>query len=133
MKKMNPETLTSTFNTFLSQVVVVSPSKLAFISGQVAVNEQGEFVGGDDYGLQAFQVFKNIKLAIEAAGAGPEHIVQMKIHVVGHRPELVEVIFKSGFDVFGSEWPLTASTYLGVQSLGLPEWLIEVDVIVALL
>ncbi|SFE48416.1 Endoribonuclease L-PSP [Paenibacillus algorifonticola] len=82
--------------------------------------------------MQAVQVFKNIKLAMVAAGAGPEHMVQMKIHVVNHRPELIEDVFKAGALVFGPEWPITASTYLGVQSLGLPEWLIEVDAIVAL-
>lgn len=133
MKKINPPTLDQRFSNLISQVVITPPASLAFISGQVAVNQAGELVGLNDYRQQALQVFKNINLALEAAGARPEHVVQMKIHVVNHREELVEVIFQAGFEVFGEEWPLTASTFLGVQALGMPEWLIEVDCIAAIM
>lgn len=130
MKKINPDTLTSTVTSLISQIVVAPVSALAFISGQVALNEKGELIGEGDYGLQARQVFINIKLALDAIAAGPENIVQMKIHVVNHRPELVDSIFKAGFEVFGDQWPLTASTFIGVQALGFEEWLVEVDAIV---
>ncbi|MDP4097831.1 RidA family protein [Paenibacillus sp. P96] len=133
MEKINPSTLDRRFSHLITQVVVTPPSSLAFISGQVAVNQEGELIGINDYRQQALQVFKNINLALEAAGAKPEHVVQMKIHVVHHREELVEVIFQAGFEVFGEEWPLTASTLLGVQALGMPDWLIEVDVIAAII
>jgi enamine deaminase RidA (YjgF/YER057c/UK114 family) len=132
MERFNPTTLTDTVTSLISQIVVTTPSKLAFISGQVALNQKGELIGLGDYGLQARQVFENVKLALEAINAGPEHIAQMKIHVANHRPELADVIFKAGFEVFGNAWPLTASTFLGVQSLAFPEWLIEVDAIVVL-
>jgi enamine deaminase RidA (YjgF/YER057c/UK114 family) len=56
----------------------------------------------------------------------------MKIHVVNHRPELVDSIFKAGFEVFGNKWPLTASNFIGVQALGFEEWLVEVDAIVSI-
>ncbi|MNB74473.1 Endoribonuclease L-PSP [compost metagenome] len=130
MKKINPDTLTSTVTSLISQIVVAPVSALAFISGQVALNEKGELIGEGDYGLQARQVFINLKLALDAIAAGPENIVQMKIHVVNHRPELVDSIFKAGFEVFGDQWPLTASTFIGVQALGFEEWLVEVDAIV---
>ncbi|MFB5267446.1 RidA family protein [Paenibacillus enshidis] len=132
MKKINPSTLDQRFSHLITQVVVTPPASLAFISGQVAVNRNGELVGQNDYRQQALQVFKNVNLALEAAGTLPEHVVQMKIHVVNHREELVEVIFQAGFEVFGEEWPLTASTLLGVQALGMPDWLIEVDCIAAI-
>lgn len=130
MKKINPDTLTSTVTSLISQIVVAPVSALAFISGQVALNEKGELIGEGDYGLQARQVFINLKLALDAIAAGPENMVQMKIHVVNHRPELVDSIFKAGFEVFGDQWPLTASTFIGVQALGFEEWLVEVDAIV---
>ncbi|AIQ63709.1 hypothetical protein PSTEL_12070 [Paenibacillus stellifer] len=130
MKKINPDTLTSTVTSLITQIVVAPVSELAFISGQVALNEKGELIGEGDYGLQARQVFINLKLALDAIAAGPENIVQMKIHVVNHRPELVDSIFKAGFEVFGDQWPLTASTFIGVQALGFEEWLVEVDAIV---
>ncbi|GGF99778.1 hypothetical protein GCM10010912_50750 [Paenibacillus albidus] len=132
MKKINPDTLTSTVTSLISQIVVAPVSTLAFISGQVALNEKGELMGEGNYGVQAKQVFFNLKLALEAIATGPENIVQMKIHVVNHRPELVDSIFKAGFEVFGDQWPLTASTFIGVQALGFEEWLVEVDAIVSI-
>lgn len=132
MKKINPDTLTSTVTSLISQIVVAPVSALAFISGQVALNEKGELIGEGNYGLQAKQVFFNLKLALEAISSGPENIVQMKIHVVNHRSELVDSIFKAGFEVFGDRWPLTASTFIGVQALGFEEWLVEVDAIVSI-
>jgi Putative translation initiation inhibitor, yjgF family len=131
MKKINPATLTNTVTSLISQIVVAPVSELAFISGQVALNEKGELIGVGDYGLQAKQVFTNLKLALEAIETGPENIVQMKIHVVNHKPELVDSIFRAGFEVFGDRWPLTASTFIGVQALGFEEWLVEVDAIAA--
>jgi len=47
--------------------------------------------------------------------------------VVGHRLELVDPIFAAGRRVFGDGWPRTASTLLGVEALGNPDWLIEID------
>ncbi|SFE48398.1 hypothetical protein SAMN04487969_1036 [Paenibacillus algorifonticola] len=44
LHKLNPETLTSTFSNLIAQVVVASPSKLGFISGQVAVDSDGNLV-----------------------------------------------------------------------------------------
>ncbi|GAA0852565.1 RidA family protein [Bifidobacterium pullorum subsp. gallinarum] len=130
MQKINPGTLTMSLP--VSQIVVTSPAKLAFISGQVALNAEGELIGPNDYVAQARQVFMNLKLTIEAAGGSAEHVTQMRIHVVNHRPELANIVFQAGAEVFGSEWPSTASTFLGVQALAFPEWIIEVDAIVAL-
>ncbi|TYP71893.1 RidA family protein [Paenibacillus methanolicus] len=132
MEKLNPDTLTHTVTSLISQIVVVPASPLAFISGQVALNEKGELIGEGDYGRQAKQVFTNLQLALDAIATGPENMVQMKIHVVNHTPDLVDSIFKAGFEVFGDRWPLTASTFIGVQALAFQEWLIEVDAIVCI-
>ncbi|MED0896226.1 hypothetical protein [Aneurinibacillus migulanus] len=50
------------------------PSKLTFISKQVALNEKGEFSGADDYGLQARQAFTNPKHILGTAGTGLQHV-----------------------------------------------------------
>lgn len=132
MQKINPSTLTQTVTNLISQIVIAPASPLAFISGQVALNEKGELVGKDDYLLQAKQVFANLKLALEAIDTEAESIVQMRIYVVNHKPELVESIFQAGFEVFGDGWPQTASTFIGVQALAFEEWLIEVEAIAAI-
>jgi predicted TIM-barrel fold metal-dependent hydrolase len=50
--------------------------------------------------------------------------------VVDHHPGLIAPLFAAGRAVFGTDWPLCASTYLGVQRLGLPEWRVEIDAVV---
>ncbi|MFC9709293.1 RidA family protein [Paenibacillus sp. NPDC056933] len=132
MKRINPSTLTQTVTNLISQIVITPASPLAFISGQVALNEKGELIGKGDYLLQAKQVFANLKLALEAIDTEAKSIVQMRIYVVNHKPELVDSIFKAGFEVFGDGWPKTASTFIGVQALAFEEWLIEVEAIASI-
>jgi len=130
MEIVNPTTLTDKVTSVISHVVVTSASKLAFISGQVSVDDSGALVGSGDYYAQAIQVFTNLKHALEAARADPLYIAKMNIFVVNHTPELIPIIFDAGFHVFGPDWPKTASTYIGVQALADPDWLIEIDAIV---
>jgi enamine deaminase RidA (YjgF/YER057c/UK114 family) len=62
-----------------------------------------------------------------AAGCSPRDLLKNTIHVVGHHPDLVGPIFAAGHRAFDGDWPCTAGTFLGVQALGHPDWLIEID------
>lgn len=133
LQKLNPPALPAPPMNLIAQVVIAPAGRLAFLSGQVALDAEGRLVGAGDHAAQARQCFANLKLALEALGAGPGDIAQMKIHVVDHRPERIPQVFiEGGQAVFGADWPLCASTYIGVAALGLPEWLVEIDAIVAL-
>lgn len=132
MQRLNPSTLAPPVMALYSQIVIAPPgARLAAISGQVAIDTDGVLIGEGDHAAQARQCFANIQRALEALGAAPADILQMKIHVADHSPERIAGIFGAGRDVFGDDWPLCASTYLGVACLGLPEWLVEIDAIVA--
>jgi enamine deaminase RidA (YjgF/YER057c/UK114 family) len=130
--KVNPPSLMSPLMGVYAQAVVTNGHKLAFIAGQVALDAGGVLIGTGDYAEQARQSFTNLKLALEALQAKPKNVVRMTIYVVAHRAELVPVIFDAGRDVFGADWPVTASVLIGVHALGHPDWLIEVDAIAAL-
>lgn len=130
--KVNPPSLMPPLMGVYAQAVVTDGHKLAFIAGQVALDAGGVLIGAGDYAEQARQSFTNLKLALEAVRAKPANVVRMTIYVVAHRAELVPVIFDAGRHVFGAEWPVTASVLIGVQALGHPDWLIEVDAIAAL-
>lgn len=109
------------------QVAIGRGTAIVAIAGQVALDHTGALVGAGDHGAQAEQAFRNLYGALAAAGCGPADLLTYTVHVVGHRAELVEPIFAAGRRVFGADWPRTASTFLGVETLGLPEWLIEID------
>lgn len=130
--RLDPPTLAPPIMGLYAQIMVAPAGRLAFIAGQVALDADGRFIGAGDYATQARQCFANIRDAVTAVGAVPGDIVKMTINVVDHTAELIGPIFGAGREVFGDDWPITASTLLGVAALGLPEWLIEIDAIVAL-
>jgi len=132
VETINPTSLLPPMQGLYAQIAIAPASRLAFISGQAAYEASGAFVGAGDYGAQAVKAFQNLKAAISAAGGRPENLVRMTIYVVDYEMKLARSIFGAAREVFGEDWPVTSSVLLGVKALAMPEWLIEVDAIVAL-
>ena len=114
--------------------VVIAPAggRTAYLAGQVALDRDGNIVGGRDHAAQIEQVFVNIRDTLAAIGAGPDRLVQMTIIVVDHNDALLPAINAAGERVFGADWPVTATTLIGAQALGHSAFLVEVNAIVAL-
>ncbi|MFF7557440.1 RidA family protein [Streptomyces olivaceus] len=111
----------------VSQVSVPVGTGLAFIGGQVAWDEEGRVVGEGDHRAQAVQVAHRIDLVLDALGAQRRDIVKETVYVVDHEPHLVPGILEA---LHGS--PPPSSTLVGVAALFAPEFLIEVECVVAL-
>lgn len=111
-----------------SHAAVVSGGKMIFLSGQVAMNKQGEMVGKDDFRAQAAQVFANLKLALAAAGASPKDIVKLNYYVVGlTRDKLVAL--REVRDQYIDKTHPPASTLAGVQALFRDDAMLEVEAV----
>jgi len=110
-------------------VAIASGSRIVFLSGQVAFDEDGNLVG-EDVVAQAEQAFRNVATALAAVGASVEQVAKLTTFVVGHRPELIEPIMAARGAVFGEHKP--ASTYLGVEALARPGLLVEVEAVAVL-
>lgn len=123
---LNPEGLHR--NPAFSNVAVVSGSvRTIYIGGQDAVDAQGNIVGIGDIAAQTEQVLRNLRTALTAAGAGPEHVVKWNILVVEGQD------FASGYAVFQRVWGdrpdppvITAAV---VKGLAHPDFLVEMDAI----
>lgn len=115
-------------NPAYSQVVVASGTRTIYISGQVALDEQGAIVGAGDLSAQTTQVMKNIGLALTAANARFSDVVKITTYVVGYRPEHRAIIGKARSPFFQDMLP-PASTLVGVSALAAPEWLIEIEAV----
>ncbi len=132
LTKINPDTLAPPMENLFANIVVTPPgARLAFIAGQVAIDRQGNVIGVGNHAEQAVQCFKNIRDALAAIDAKPDQVTQMTIIVVNYEDALLEVINKAGADVFGDEWPVTATTLIGAAALGNSVFLVEVNAIVA--
>jgi enamine deaminase RidA (YjgF/YER057c/UK114 family) len=110
-----------------THVAAATGGRLVFVSGQAADDVDGNLVGHGDLRAQAHQAFANIGRALAAAGARPEQVARITIYVVGHRPEYLPVIGEARVALFGDHKP--ADTFLGVETLAEPGYLIEVEAI----
>jgi enamine deaminase RidA (YjgF/YER057c/UK114 family) len=62
--------------------VVSAAGRLVVVSGQVALDDQGEVVGADDARVQSEKVFENLGLALAAGGATFADVVKLTYFVL---------------------------------------------------
>jgi enamine deaminase RidA (YjgF/YER057c/UK114 family) len=108
-----------------THVVVGSGTRIVFIAGQVAEDADDNLVGAGDLAAQARQAFANVGRCVVAAGARPDQVTMLRIHVVGHRPEFLPLISEARKSVFGEHKP--ADAIVGVERLAEDGRLIEVE------
>lgn len=125
-RHINPETLFSPEG--YSQVVVSRGGQTIRVAGLASLTESMELVGDGDYKAQTIQTFKNIELALAAAGASLTDLVATTIYVVGLSPESGEQVYEGLAVAMSGESAasLGAAAMIGVQSLMLPGMLVEV-------
>ena len=102
--------------------------KTLYIAGQVARGRDGRLVGRGNFSAQARQVFTNLKNILEESGASLGHIVKMTTF-------LTDIRYRDAFRDIRREFfaePCPPHTFLVVQSLAMPEYLIEVEAVAIL-
>jgi enamine deaminase RidA (YjgF/YER057c/UK114 family) len=112
-----------------SHIAAATGSRLVFIAGQVALDQEFNVVGGDDLGAQTRAAMENVGRALAAVGAGWDDVVRRTVYT--KQPTEWEVIAKAIEEVQGSDRN-PAQTVLGVTGLALPELLIEIECTVSL-
>ena len=58
---------------------IIASGRHLYVAGQVALDENGELVGGDDAGAQARQVLTNLQRVIESAGANMSDVARTTV------------------------------------------------------
>jgi 2-iminobutanoate/2-iminopropanoate deaminase len=96
---------------------------LLHVSGIVAVDGQGQLVGGDDVVAQTRQVFANMRAVLAAGGCGFEDVVKVTVFLtdIDDRP-LINPVRQQ---VFGDARP--ASTLVEVPRLAVPGAKVEIE------
>src|SRR5262249_27941423 len=102
--------------------------KTVYISGQTAWDANKRIVGGMDLGEQARQALRNVRIAVEAAGGTMADVVSLRIYVVNYKPEDARAGGEALREFFPGGAP-AASTWLGVTSLAVRDFLIEIEAI----
>jgi enamine deaminase RidA (YjgF/YER057c/UK114 family) len=112
-----------------THVVEARGSHMIFVSGQIALDQQGDIVGVDDIGAQAEQVFKNLQAALAEVNATFDDVVKLTYFVV----DISQMqIIRDVRNRYLSPDHLPASSAVEVRRLVLPELLLEVEAIAVL-
>lgn len=99
-----------------------------YVSGLVATDEHGQVVGAGDVVEQTRQIFRNLKLILDNAGAKPADVAKVTIFMrdVSQRP-LINPLRQ---EFFGSHRP--ASTLVEISRLVRDDLLLEIEAVAVL-
>lgn len=129
--RINPDSMYNSLVYGFSHAAVQTSGKTVHLAGQVAWDKDCAIVGGDDLAAQTRQTLANIKTVVEAAGGTIADIVRLRIYVVNHSPDKLGVVLPEVGAFFGDITP-PPNTFLGVQALALPDFLIEIEATAAI-
>ncbi|MFG3099427.1 RidA family protein [Streptomyces sp. NPDC048182] len=104
--------------------VVTGAGRLVAVSGQVALDADGDLVGAGDPAAQARQVFENLRRCLAAAGAAFTDVVKLTYYVTdtAHLPAI-----RAARDARVDVTRPPASTAVQVAALFRPDLLLEVE------
>lgn len=123
---INPEALYDSVEFGFSHAVKSDGAVTIHCSGQVAWDSDRNVVGAGDVGAQARQALANLKVVLEAAGAQVSDVVRLRTYIVNHNPSLLEPLGQAFAEFYGDVMP-AANSWIGVQALALPDFLIEIE------
>jgi 2-iminobutanoate/2-iminopropanoate deaminase len=105
---------------------VIRCGDTVYVAGQISLNEDNVIVGRGDPHAQAVQCWENIQRVLNAAGCGVEDVVKMTIFLkdIRHAAEETDVRRQ----LFSPD-RLPVCTQVQVANLGMPDLLMEIDVI----
>jgi enamine deaminase RidA (YjgF/YER057c/UK114 family) len=123
---IQPEALFESKSLGYSQVVKAQPGRTLFLSGQGAFDAGFRIIGEGDVGAQTSQALENVRAGLAAAGATVADLTSLRIYVVGFNSDHMGPIGAAIGSFFGDGDP-PAQTLIGVQALGLPSMLVEIE------
>jgi len=123
---INPDSLFPSLDSGFSQIVCAHGSKTVYISGQVAWDPHKQIVGGTNLAKQTRQALHNVQTAVEAAGGTLADIVALRIYLVNYQSRPDDGVSDALREFFPKE-RRPASTWIGVTSLAVPDFLVEIE------
>ena len=115
-----------------SHVAKVNHGTIVYLSGQVPSDASGKLIGEGDFEAQVEQVFRNLKVAVEAAGGTMADIVKLNYYVVADLDPAIVPKLRPIRDRYINVENPPASTFLVVTRLMRPGWLIEIEAVAAI-
>ncbi len=105
-----------------SQAVAVEANsvKTIYISGQVG--------SGESFEAQFRDALRKLFTTLENSGASFDDVVKYNTYIVDYQPAYLDTFRTVRKELLGDK-DMPASTLVGVQALGLPEWGVEIEAV----
>lgn len=123
---LNPEGLSK----HPSRTTVVKAGQTVYITAQVSTNERGEIVAKDDPEGQVRQVWRNLEIAMNAAGGTIRDIVATLTHVT--KPEYMDVVSRVRAELYPTNPPVTSRPLVVSQLASSPDLVVSIGAIAVL-
>ncbi|BAZ24555.1 endoribonuclease L-PSP [Kalymmatonema gypsitolerans NIES-4073] len=126
IQRINPVGLYDPSPNGYTHVAIAPPgATIIYVAGQGGEDEKGNLVG--DFATQLTQAFANLRVALTAAGARPEHVVKLTTLVVDHNESKLQQLTAVVQAMWGERTP--TQTLIPVPRLALDGMLFEVDAV----
>jgi len=125
-ERVNPQSLYNSVQFGFSHAVRQKGGDTLHLAGQVAWDKDGKLVGAGDLVAQTRQALANLREVLAEAGATPADIVRLRTYVVNHSPDKLGPVLAEIGAFYGGAVP-AANTFIGVQALALPDFLVEIE------
>lgn len=103
-----------------------NPAGTVYLSGQAAFDVE-ENVIGINHKEQMQQCLRNIQAGLEAVGGSLGDVVSLRIYVVDYNPDAESDLVTEGLKQFFDRDRLPASTWIGVSTLAVKDFLVEIE------
>ncbi|QSQ17563.1 RidA family protein [Myxococcus landrumensis] len=123
---LNPDGLPKT--EVYRQVAIATGTRQVHVAGQVAYDVNGQLVAHGDLAGQVAQAWRNVAIALSAAGATFKDVVRLTFYVVDWKREMFPE-FLAGLERVAEEVQLVPApaSLIGVSMLFEPGVLVEVE------
>jgi enamine deaminase RidA (YjgF/YER057c/UK114 family) len=123
---LNPDGLMKT--DVYRQVSIATGTRQVHVAGQVAYDANGQLVARGDLAGQVAQAYRNVAIALAAAGATFSDVVRLTFYVVDWKRELMPD-FLAGIEQVARELQLVPApaSLIGVSVLYEPGVLVEIE------
>ena len=110
------------------QVAIATGTRQVHIAGQVAYDAEGKLVARGDLAGQVAQAYRNVAIALAAAGATFSDVVRLTFYVVDWKHESMPA-FLAGIELVSKELRIVPApaSLIGVSVLFEPGVLVEIE------
>ena len=128
---INPSSMYDSVSIGFSHAIEQHGGRTLHLAGQVAYDDNRNLVGPGDLVLQTRQALDNLRRVLAEAGATPANLVRLRTYVVDHGPDKLFPVVGEIKAFYAGITP-AANTFIGVQALARPEFLVEIEATAAL-